>query len=105
MWFGMVLCDTRSYPEQVSTCTPDSDRNILDPRVSPRHPGTAFMELQFYPPGWVQQFDSQTCAATRCCAALTSDSLSRDPVAGKDLNDTCSNHVLPGIEHPDFAYP
>src|SRR6266581_9381040 len=53
MWLGMALCDTQSYPEQVSTCTPDSDSNIVDPAVSPKHPGTAFMELQFYPPGWV----------------------------------------------------
>ena len=53
LWFGMALCDTQSYPEQVSTCTPDSDSNIVDPAVSPNHPGTAFMELQFYPPGWV----------------------------------------------------
>ena len=53
LWFGMALCDTQSYPEQVSTCTPDSDTNIVDPAVSPNHPGTAFMELQFYPPGWV----------------------------------------------------
>ena len=37
-------------PEQVSTCTPDSDRNIVDPAVSAKHPGTAFMEMQFYPP-------------------------------------------------------
>jgi hypothetical protein len=37
----------------VSTCTPDSDSNIVDPAVSPNHPGTAFVELQFYPPGWV----------------------------------------------------
>ena len=53
LWFGMALCDTQSYPEQVSGCAPDSDRNIVDPAVSPNHPGTAFMELQFYPPGWV----------------------------------------------------
>src|SRR5437764_7060352 len=104
LWFGMVLCDTKSYPEQVSTCTPDSDRNVLDPRVSPKHSGAAFMELQFYPPGWVQQFDSQSCDAIHWCAALTIDSLSRDPVAGKDLNDTCANQVLGGIEYVNFAY-
>ena len=57
IWFGMALCDTQSYPEQVSTCTPDSDSNIVDPAVSPNHPGTAFMELQFYPPGWVAVAD------------------------------------------------
>jgi len=104
MWFGMVLCDTQSYPEQVRHCTPDSDRNILDPRVSAKHAGAAFMELQFYPPGWVRQFDSQSCDPTRWCAALTIDSLSRDPVAGVDLNDTCANQVLGGIEYVNFAY-
>jgi hypothetical protein len=104
MWYGMVLCDNQSYPEQVRQCTPDSDRNIVDPRVSPRHPGAAFMELQFYPPGWVRQFDSQSCDPTRWCAALTIDSLSRDPLAGQDLNDTCANQVLGGIEYVNFAY-
>ena len=52
-WFGMALCDTQSYPEQLSTCKPDSDKNIVDPAKSPKHAGTAFMELQFYPPGWI----------------------------------------------------
>jgi hypothetical protein len=51
LWFGMALCDTQSCPEQVSACTPDSDKNIVDPAVSPNHQGTAFLELQFYPPG------------------------------------------------------
>ena len=53
IWLGMALCATQSYPEQVSTCAPDSDSNIVDPAVSPDHPGTAFVELQFYPPEWV----------------------------------------------------
>jgi hypothetical protein len=53
IWLGMALCAPQSYPEQVPTCTPDSDSNIVDPAVSPNHPGTAFVELQFYPPGWV----------------------------------------------------
>src|ERR1700745_797169 len=53
MWLGMARCATQSYPEQVSPCTPASDSNILDPAVSPRHSGAAFMELQFYPPGWI----------------------------------------------------
>src|SRR5947209_8193625 len=30
-WFGMAMCDTQSWPEQLSTCTPDSDKNIVDP--------------------------------------------------------------------------
>src|SRR5207249_4195628 len=36
-WFGMAMCDTQSYPEQVSTCSPDSDTNIVDPAISPKH--------------------------------------------------------------------
>jgi len=104
LWFGMVLCDTQSYPVQVDHCTPDSDRNVVDPRKSPRHPGAAFMELQLYPPGWVQQFDSQSCDATHWCAALTIDSLSEDPVAGTLLNNACSNQVLGGVEYVNFAF-
>src|SRR5579859_4761601 len=41
-WFGMAMCDTQSFPEQLYTCTPDSDTNIVDPAVSSQHPGTAF---------------------------------------------------------------
>ncbi|HEY6350574.1 MAG TPA: hypothetical protein VI636_14300 [Candidatus Angelobacter sp.] len=58
-WFGMNLCDTQSYPEFTNTCNPDTDDNIFDsidpnsPQFIGKHPGTAFMELQFYPPGWV----------------------------------------------------
>ena len=33
------------------------------------------MEMQFYPPGYVQQFDGFSCDATKWCAALTIDSL------------------------------
>src|SRR5216683_5289056 len=94
LWFGMALCATQSYPEQVSTCTPDSDSNIVDPAVSPNHPGTAFMELQFYPPGYVQQFAGFSCDATKWCAALNIDSLSEDPVNGTTLNSTCANSIL-----------
>src|SRR5262249_19566876 len=87
-WFGMAMCDTQSYPEQLTGCTPDSDSNIVDPAVSPKHAGTAFMELQFYPPGFVQQFTGFSCDPTRWCVALTIDSLSENPVTGRDLNPT-----------------
>jgi hypothetical protein len=100
-WFGMALCDTQSYPEVLSTCTPDSDTNITP---LAQHAGTAFMELQFYPPGWVNQFASQSCDATQWCAALTIDSLSRDPINGRDLNTTCQNQILGGIEYVNFAF-
>lgn len=103
-WFGMAMCDTQSYPETVRTCIPDSDSNITRPG-SPYHAGTAFMELQFYPPGFVRQFDGFSCAATQWCVALNIDSLSRNPLTGKDLNASCqSSGVLTGVEYVNFAY-
>ena len=108
LWFGMALCDTQSYPEQVSTCTPDSDSNIVDPAVSPNHPGTAFMELQFYPPGWVPwptwavAVGADTCSPTQWCAAMNVFSLLEDPVNGTMQNPTCAAQV--GIETFQFAF-
>ena len=108
LWFGMALCDTQSYPEQVSTCKPDSDGNIVDPAVSPNHPGTAFMELQFYPPGWVPwptwavAAGAGTCDPRKWCAALNIFSLSEDPVNGTTLNPTCAAKV--GLEYFNFAF-
>ena len=100
-WFGMAMCDTQSYPEQVSTCTPDSDSNITSLQT---HPGTAFMELQFYSPGYVKQFTGFSCDAVNWCAALNIDSLSEDPINGTVLNDTCQSQILGGIEPVNFAY-
>ena len=108
LWFGMALCDTQSYPEQVSGCTPDSDSNIVDPAVSPNHPGTAFMELQFYPPGWVPwptwavAVGASACDPTKWCAALNVFSLLEDPVNGTLQNATCAAKV--GIETFQFAF-
>jgi len=57
------VCDTESAPEFTKTCTPDSDRNDLtgtNPKAANyvgRDPGNAYMELQLYPPGYVEQFD------------------------------------------------
>jgi len=103
-WFGMAMCDTQSYPETVSTCTPDSDSNIVDPAVSPNHPGTAFMEMQFYPPGWVDWPNGNSCDATRWCAALNIDSLSENGVTGAALNTTCQNQLFGGVEYINFAF-
>jgi hypothetical protein len=101
-WFGMAMCDTQSYPQQVSTCTPDSDSNITANLAD--HPGVAFMEMQFYPPGYVKQFTGFSCDPTKWCSALTIDSLSRDPVNGADLNPTCQSEILGGLEYVNFAY-
>jgi hypothetical protein len=108
LWFGMALCATQSYPEQVSTCTPDSDSNIVDPAVSPDHPGTAFMELQFYPPGWVPwptwqvAVGASACDPTRWCAAINIFSLAENPVTGQLLNPTC--RAVTGTEYVNFAF-
>jgi hypothetical protein len=107
-WLGMALCDTQSYPEQVSTCTPDSNSNIVDPAVSPAHPGTAFLELQFYPPGWVPwpawqvAVGASGCDPTKWCAAMNIFSLAEDPVAGTALNATCAAKT--GVEYTNFAF-
>jgi hypothetical protein len=108
IWLGMALCATQSYPEQVSTCTPDSDSNIVDPAVSPNHPGTAFLELQFYPPGWVPwptwqvAVGASACDPTKWCAAMNIFSLAEDPVNGTVLNSTCQ--ATTGLEYVNFAF-
>ena len=108
IWFGMALCATQSYPEQVSTCTPDSDSNILDPAVSPKHSGTAFVELQLYPPGWIPwptwqvAVGASGCDPTRWCAAMNIFSLAEDPVTGTTLNATCAART--GLEYVNFAF-
>src|SRR5215467_4214466 len=99
-WFGMSICANQSYPEQISTCKPDSDSNIVDPKVSPVHAGSAFLELQFYPPGYtLMPFNPAgptngdtvgvSCNATQWCAAMTIWSVYRNPVTGQSLNAAC----------------
>src|SRR5262249_59446730 len=71
IWFGLPLCDPKSYPQ--NPCTPDSDANsgaINDPNAA----GSAFMELQFYAPGFTGP-DEPGCLRTKWCSALTIDSV------------------------------
>lgn len=74
-WFGMDLCETQSYPNPGMPCTPDSDANVKDssdatsPNWMGNHVGTGFLELQFYPPGWVPE-PNVSCDPTRWCAAM-----------------------------------
>jgi len=70
-WFGLPMCDPKSYPQ--NNCTPDSDSNTG--LGAPTDAGSAFMELQFYPPGYTPFVDSESCSPTKWCAALTIDSL------------------------------
>jgi hypothetical protein len=70
-WFGLPICDPRSYPQ--NPCTPNSDSNIGTNTAGAA--GSALMELQFYPPGFTPFPDSASCSATQWCGALTIDSL------------------------------
>jgi len=114
-WFGMAMCDDQSAPNPGGSsiganvpCTADSDSNIFtstDP-TSPKyiglHPGTAFMEMQFYPPGWAPWPAGNSCSATQWCAALNIDSLSENMNTGQFLNPTCAS--ITGTEYVNFAF-
>jgi hypothetical protein len=110
-WLGLTLCDSQSSPNFRNSCTPDTDRNAryrsFDP-ASPfyigKSPGNAFMELQFYPPGWVPQFEGFGCGAHTYCAAMTIDSLSDNPNTGATRNPDCDNFFLAGEEPINWAY-
>jgi hypothetical protein len=108
-WFGMAMCDTQSAPEfQHATCAPNSDANIFDnpnpaaPDFIGHHAGTAFMEMQFYPPGWVSWEPGVSCTSNQWCAALTIDSLSLSQVDNTVQNQDCLNHA--GVEPVSFAF-
>ncbi len=91
-WFGLPMCDPKSYPQ--NACSPDSDTNTG--LGAPTDAGSAFMELQFYPPGYTPFVDSESCSATKWCAALTIDSL-----ACTFGFATCNNNC---IEPVNFAF-
>jgi hypothetical protein len=109
-WVGMAMCDTESAPEFTKTCAADTNANIKDdsnpasPNYIGRHAGTAFMEMQFYPPGWAPWPAGNSCDATQWCAALNIDSLNEDqntnPVTLN--NNDCLNRV--GLEPVSFAF-
>ncbi len=109
-WFGMTLCDTESAPEYTKHCTPDSDANNLvganpnAPNYIGKHPGNAYMELQFYGPGYVPQFEGFGCTATQYCAAMTIDSRTEDQNTGVENTAACNDYVLGGPEPINWAY-
>jgi len=115
-WFGMALCNDQSDPNPGGSsvgpqiaCKPNSDSNIYNspdpssPRYIGRHPGTAFLELQFYPPGWAPIGAGGTsCDATKWCVAMLVWSLAENDNTGQVLNPTCAKRV--GIEYPNYAF-
>jgi hypothetical protein len=109
-WFGLTLCDTQSAPNFTHKCTPDTDRNNLvssnpaAPNYIGKHPGTAFMELQFYPPGYVAMPEGLSCAGHQWCAAMTIDSASENQNTGVFNTSACNNFILGGVEPINFAF-
>ncbi len=111
-WFSITMCDTESSPNFTKKCTPNSDANARFRSTNPssphyigKSPGNAFMELQFYTPGWVPQFAGFGCSATQWCANLTIDSLSDQDNTGVQQNADClNNHLLVGEEPINWAY-
>jgi hypothetical protein len=110
-WFGMALCDDASAPNPGGSsvggqipCSPDSDSNIFTgttpgaPDYMGLTPGTAFMEMQFYPPGW----GGFGCDQTQWCSALTIDSFSSNSNTGVVNNSDCLNRA--GEEYVNFAF-
>ena len=65
-WFGMALCNPRSYP--IRPCAPKSDNN----RAHGNFPGggSSFLEVQFYPPGEGPFVDNISCDNSHWCASL-----------------------------------
>jgi hypothetical protein len=77
-WFSMAICDPNSYPQV--PCTPNSDANAptcVGGQTSNCFGGggSAFEEMQLYPPGFAPFVDAPSCDDTHWCAALTIDSL------------------------------
>jgi len=70
-WFSMALCDPNSFPQ--NPCVPDSDKNTGN--FTPNDAGSAFLEMQFYPPGFSPFISQISCDRTHWCASLHINSL------------------------------
>ncbi len=66
-WYSMALCDPNSYPQ--NACIPNSDKNHSGPH-DPTSAGSAFLEMQFYPPGFSPFITQISCDTTHWCASL-----------------------------------
>jgi len=116
-WFGMAMCDDQGNPNPGGSpgrpnipCAADSDTNIFDspdpaaPDYIGNHPGTAFMEMQFYPPGWISSnagvLDADS--ATKWTAALNIDSFQSNGNTGQNNNPACA--AVTANEYVNFAF-
>jgi hypothetical protein len=116
-WFGMAMCDDQGNPNPGGApgrpnipCAADSDSNIFDspdptaPDYIGNHPGTAFMEMQFYPPGWINSNSGAVDAdsATKWTAALNIDSFQSNDNTGQGNNAACV--AITNGEYVNFAF-
>src|SRR6266487_1883661 len=92
-WFSTTVCDPQSAP--LLPCNPRSDANA----PHGRYPGggAAFVELQFYPPGFAPFVDSISCDNKHWCSALTIDSLECTGNGSGPCNPNC-------VEPINFAF-
>ena len=79
-WLAMALCDPGSFPN--GTCIPDSDEN------TPSLAGSAFLEMQFYPPGNPPFITQISCDLKHWCASLHINSL--EVMSNGFLNPNCA---------------
>ena len=89
-WMSMNVCDPTPAAAAVHA---DSDANA--PTATNPGAGAAFVELQFYPPGFAPFPDSISCDNSHWCSALTIDSLE----CGPSFN--CNNDC---VEPVNFAF-
>ena len=80
-WFSMALCDPNSGFVR-GPCIPDSDEN------NPNTAGSAFLEMQFYPPGNPPFITQISCDLTHWCASLHINSL--ENMDNGKLNPNCT---------------
>lgn len=79
-WFSMALCDPGSFPN--GPCIPVSDKN------DPNRAGSAFLEMQFYPPGFSPFITKISCDLKHWCASLHINSL--EVTEDGQLNPNCA---------------
>lgn len=79
-WFGLALCDPGSFPN--GPCIADSDTN------NPNLAGSAFLEMQFYPPGNPPFITQISCDLMHWCASLHINSL--EVMSNGNLNPNCA---------------
>ena len=92
-WFSTDVCDPQSAPQ--NPCTPESDANAPNSGHGYAGAGAAFVELQFYPPGFAPFSDNISCDNTHWCSALNIDSLEclGSGFATTGCNNNCTEPV------------